>query len=140
MSSFSLAFSYFTSADFQIHAFTVELGKVKPFGQNDMSNFSEITDNLRSLMQAQSISMAAFNNDNFNLFEVLGDITKVTDNFKLHIADDVSNFTDFPVNTLLSEDKGEIYRTSQEGESIVFPNAKVANGQRAGLLVVPTQL
>ena len=91
-------------------------------------------------MQAQSISMAAFNNDNFNLFEVLGDITKVTDNFKLHIADDVSNFTDFPVNTLLSEDKGEIYRTSQEGESIVFPNAKVANGQRAGLLVVPTQL
>ena len=133
-------FSYFTSASFQAHAFTVELGKVMPFGQNNMSNFSEITDNLRSLVQEQPISMAAFNNDNFNLFEVLGDITKVTDNFKLHIADDVSNFTDFPVNTLLSEDKGEIYRTSQEGESIVFPNAKVANGQRAGLLVVPTQL
>ena len=57
-----------------------------------------------------------------------------------HIANDVSNFTDFPVGTLLSEDGEQQYRTKQVGESIVFPNANVANGERAGLLVVPTKL
>ena len=52
----------------------------------------------------------------------------------------MSNFTDFPVGTLLSEDGEQQYRTKQVGESIVFPNANVANGERAGLLVVPTKL
>ncbi|MEW6984549.1 succinylglutamate desuccinylase [Colwelliaceae bacterium 6471] len=133
-------FSYFTSEEFQAHAFTVELGKVMPFGENNMASFQKITDNLRSLIEDKPIVMAAFDNDNFNLFTVLGDITKVTDEFILHIADDVSNFTDFPVGTLLSTDGKSEYITSQLGESIVFPNANVANGQRAGLLVVPTQL
>ncbi len=133
-------FSYFSSATFQAHAFTVELGKVKPFGENDMANFQSTEDNLRQLIQDQPVKVAIFDNNNFNLFKVLGDITKHTDNFVLHIANDVSNFTDFPVGTLLSEDGEQQYRTEQVGESIVFPNANVANGQRAGLLVVPTEL
>jgi succinylglutamate desuccinylase len=133
-------FSYFTSENFQAHAFTVELGKVKPFGENDMVNFKVMTDNLRSLIQGESIVMEAFDNQNFNLFEVLGDLTKETNDFTLHIDDDVSNFTDFPVGTLLSQDGKNKYITTQEGECIVFPNAQVTNGQRAGLLVVPTQL
>lgn len=133
-------FSYFSSATFHAHAFTVELGKVKPFGENDMANFKATEDNLRQLIQNQPVELMAFDNNNFNLFSVLGDITKHSDDFVLHIANDVSNFTDFPVDTLLSEDGEQQYRTKQVGESIVFPNANVANGQRAGLLVVPTQL
>lgn len=133
-------FSYFSSTNFQAHAFTVELGKVKPFGENDMANFKATEDNLRQLIQDQPIELTAFDNGNFNLFTVLGDLTKSTENFVLHIANDVSNFTDFPVGTLLSEDGEQQYRTKQVGESIVFPNANVANGERAGLLVVPTEL
>lgn len=133
-------FSYLSSAIFQAHAFTIELGKVKPFGENDMDNFKAMQENLAKLIQAQDIAIPEFNNKNVNLFTVLGEITKETDDFKLFIADDVSNFTDFPINTVLSQDGETQYITTHLGESIVFPNAKVTNGQRAGLLVVPTQL
>ena len=133
-------FSYFTSSQYQAHAFTVELGKVKPFGENNMADFAAMTNNLRKLIIGEKVKTESFSNDNFNLFEVIGDITKETDNFELFISDDVSNFTDFPVGTKLSQDVSQSYATSQPGESIVFPNAKVANGQRAGLMVIPTQL
>lgn len=133
-------FSYYSNANFGAHAFTIELGQVKPFGENNMANFTAIEHNLRCLIEDKAIETTPFDNRDFNLFSVLGDITKNSDAFKLYIAEDVRNFTDFPVNTLLSEDGAEQYRTSQPGESIVFPNAKVANGQRAGLMVIPTQL
>jgi succinylglutamate desuccinylase len=133
-------FSYYSSAEFKAHAFTVELGKVRPFGENNMANFQAMTDKLTALVSNQDLLLTSFDNKDFNLFTALGDITKVSDNFTLFIDDDASNFTDYPVDTLLSSDTGEEYRTTQEGESIVFPNTNVGNGQRAVLMVVPTTL
>mgnify|MGYP003385104687 CR=1 FL=1 len=133
-------FSYFSSATFQAHAFTVELGKVKAFGENDMTNFEAIENSLRQLIEDRPVQLTPFDNSNFTLFEVLGDITKSSDDFIFHVADDVSNFTDFPIGTLISEDGEKQYRTKNIGESIVFPNANVSNGQRAGLMVVPTKI
>ncbi len=132
-------FSYFSSANFKAHAFTVELGKVKGFGENDMNSFQAMSDNLSALISEQAIELAEFDNKNFNLFKVLGDITKYSDEFKLHVNDDVSNFTAYPAGTLLAEDKHD-YRTVEEGECIVFPNAKVGIGQRAALMVVASKL
>ena len=133
-------FSYYSSANFSAHAFTVELGKVRPFGENNMANFSAMTEKLTALICDEDLLLNSFDNKDFNLYTALGDITKVSDNFKLFIDDSASNFTDYPVDTLLSTDTGEEYRTTQPGESIVFPNAKVGNGQRAVLMVVPTTL
>jgi len=133
-------FSYFTSSNFNAHAFTVELGKVMPFGENNMANFEAIKNNLQALIQDDKIELNIFDNANFNLFKVLGDIPKITENFVLHLDDDISNFTYFEIGTLLAEDNGYRYQTSETGESIVFPNPKVANGQRAALIVVPTTL
>ena len=133
-------FSYFSSANFAAHAFTIELGKVRPFGENDMTNFQAMTDNLSALVSDEEITLKNFDNNDFNLFEALGDITKVSDKFELYIADKASNFTDYPVGTLLSTDTNQEYRTTLPGESIVFPNANVGNGQRAVLMVVPTTL
>ncbi|MCJ8292806.1 MAG: succinylglutamate desuccinylase [Colwellia sp.] len=133
-------FSYYSSANFSAHAFTVELGKVRPFGENNMANFSAMTEKLTALICDEELLLNSFDNKDFNLYTALGDITKVSDNFKLFIDDAASNFTDYPVDTLLSTDTGEEYRTTQPGESIVFPNAKVGNGQRAVLMVVPTSL
>lgn len=133
-------FSYFSSANFSAHAFTIELGKVRAFGENNMTNFKAMKKNLSSLVCDEKISLKSFDNDDFNLFKALGDITKVSDKFELYIADEASNFTDYPVDTLLSSDNGEEYRTTLPGESIVFPNANVGNGQRAVLMVVPTTL
>jgi len=133
-------FSYYSSAQFKAHAFTIELGKVRPFGENNMANFQAMTDKLTALISDEDLLLKDFDNKDFNLFTALGDITKVSDNFKLFIKDDASNFTDYPIDTLLSTDNGEEYRTTQAGESIVFPNANVGNGQRAVLIVVPTTL
>ena len=133
-------FSYFSSANFAAHAFTIELGKVRPFGENNMANFQAMTDNLSALVSDEEITLKNFDNNDFNLFEALGDITKVSDKFELYIADKASNFTDYPIGTLLSTDTNQEYRTTLSGESIVFPNANVGNGQRAVLMVVPTTL
>ena len=133
-------FSYFSSANFAAHAFTIELGKVRVFGENDMASFQAMTDNLSALISDEEITLKSFDNSDFNLFEALGDITKVSDKFELYIADKASNFTDYPVGTLLSTDTNQEYRTTLPGESIVFPNANVGNGQRAVLMVVPTTL
>jgi succinylglutamate desuccinylase len=133
-------FSYFSSANFTAHAFTIELGKVRPFGENNMASFQAMADQLTALVCDQEMALPEFNNDDFNLFEALGDITKISDKFKLFVADDASNFTDYPVGTLLSTDTDQEYRTTLVGESIVFPNANVGNGQRAALIVVPTNL
>jgi len=133
-------FSYYSSANFKAHAFTVELGKVRPFGENNMANFQAMADKLTALITNEDLLLKDFDNKDFNLFTALGDITKVSDNFKLFIDDGASNFTDYPVDTLLSSDTDQEYRTTHEGESIVFPNANVGNGQRAVLIVVPTTL
>jgi len=133
-------FSYFSSAQFKAHAFTIELGKVRAFGENDMANFQAMTVKLSALISDKDLALEEFDNNNFNLFTALGDITKVSDNFKLFIDDAASNFTDYPIDTLLSTDTNQEYRTTQKGESIVFPNANVGNGQRAVLIVVPTNL
>ena len=133
-------FSYFSSANFAAHAFTIELGKVRPFGENNMANFKAMTNNLSALISDEVIPLKSFDNNDFNLFKALGDITKVSDKFELYVADEASNFTDYPVGTLLSTDTNQEYRTTLPGESIVFPNANVGNGQRAVLMVVPTTL
>ncbi len=133
-------FSYYSSANFSAHAFTVELGKVRAFGENDMTNFQAAADKLTALVCDEDLSLKDFDNNDFNLFEALGDITKVSENFKLFVDDAASNFTDYPVGTILSTDTNEEYRTTKVGESVVFPNANVGNGQRAALMVVPTNL
>jgi succinylglutamate desuccinylase len=133
-------FSYYSSANFAAHAFTVELGKVRPFGENNMTSFQAMANQLTALISDQDLKLSTFDNKDFNLFAALGDITKVSDNFELFIGDEESNFTDYPINTLLSKDNDEEYRTTVAGESIVFPNANVGNGQRAVLMVAPTTL
>jgi len=133
-------FSYFSSNNFDAHAFTVELGKVKPFGENDMSNFSGVSQSLANLISGQPLSLKPFDEQDFNLFKIDRVIDRQHQNFALHFADDVENFTDFPVGTLLATDGELEIKTEKEGEAIIFPNANVAIGQRVLLTVVPTSL
>ena len=133
-------FSYFSSNNFAAHAFTVELGKVKPFGENDMANFADVTKSLTQLITGQALHYPTFNEQDFNLFEIDQVIDRHHENFKLHFADDVENFTDFPIGTVLATDGDREIKTHKKGEAIIFPNANVAIGQRALLTVVPTSL
>ncbi|WP_416304980.1 succinylglutamate desuccinylase [Neptunicella sp. SCSIO 80796] len=133
-------FSYFSSRQFGADAFTVELGKVMPFGHNDMSRFAATDKTLRRFISHGQIDLGDFDPAQMDIFKIHQVINKTRDDFKLNFADDALNFTDFPPGYVLAEENGTKYQAEYPGEAIVFPNAKVALGQRALLTVIPTEI
>ncbi|MAD74428.1 MAG: succinylglutamate desuccinylase [Rheinheimera sp.] len=133
-------FSYYASNEHGANSFTIELGKVKPFGQNDMARFAKADSSLRALICNKPVKSGAFDHSQFNMYQVYRSIIKQTEDFKLHFADDIENFTSYPLGSLLATDGNIEYRVEQEGEALIFPNANVAIGQRAMLMVVPSSV
>lgn len=133
-------FSYFSSTDFNAHAFTVELGKVQPFGQNDMSRFADAKSAITRLVCDKDYLPPELDINDLLIYRVNQVINKSQADFKLHFADDEANFMDYKAGTLLASESGREYHAEHNGEAIVFPNADVAIGQRALLTVIPTTL
>lgn len=134
------AFSYFTVNEFGADAFTVELGKVKPFGENNMEDFSATIRTLTALICDKNIALGDYKPEDFNVFEIYQSVNREAEDFRLNFADDVENFTSFPLDYVLAEDGNRKIKVTKEGEAIIFPNAEVAIGQRALLTVIPTQI
>lgn len=131
----SNTFTSFSAAVSGAHACTLELGKVRPFGHNDLARFAASDHALRRLIGGEPPLCAA---QDLKVFTVVGQITKQSDELKLHVAADVANFTPFPRGTVLAEDRAYQYVVEHDEERIVFPNAGVKPGLRAGLMVVDT--
>lgn len=129
-------FSYFSSNEFSAHAFTVELGKVKPFGENYMVNFSGVIGSLTALISGQPLALIKDKKEDFILFEINQVIDRHCHYFTLNFSDDVENFTDFAIGTVIAQDDEQEIKTQQTGEAIIFPNSNVAIGQRALLTVI----
>lgn len=134
----SKTYSYFTSTEFGAHAFTVELGSVRPFGQNDMSKFDKIISGLRGLIAGEERFETA--TDNLQIFSVVEEVIKRSDEFQLHIPDNAKNFTEYPKGQRLASDKNYTYTTQRDGERFVFPITNVPIGQRAMLVVAPAKI
>ncbi len=132
-------FSYFTSHQFKAHGFTVELGKVRPFGENNHQNFKAIKRNLQSLISGRPIDCNDQQRQSMNIFKVKAELVKKSEQFQLHLDKSVANFTEYAKGERLTSDIDGGYVTAEDGEAIVFPNPDVPIGQRAGLLVVKTQ-
>lgn len=133
-------FSYFSAHQFDADAFTVELGKVKPFGENDMSQFVKVQATLENFISGQDLNYSAYVESDFNIFVISQIVNRTAENFSLNFSDDVENFTDFPIDYVLAHDGENEIKVKQDGEAIIFPNAQVSIGQRALLTVVPTSL
>ena len=134
-------FSYFSSHQFQANAFTVELGKVRPFGENDMSSFVGIITSLRLLIKDEKIFNDDVNNDDFNLFRVVDEVFRHSENnFSLNIDAEQANFSTFPVAFQLTTDDDYGYQMKSNSDAIVFPNAKMPIGQRVALIVSKTTI
>jgi succinylglutamate desuccinylase len=131
-------FSYFTSHSFNAHSFTVELGKVHKFGDNDMANFEPAMEGLRGLIAGQENFEAQ--PESIQTFAVVEEVIKRSSEFKLHFLPDAKNFTVFPKDSILASDRHYQYRTQQDGERFVFPIVNVPIGQRAMLVVAPTEI
>jgi succinylglutamate desuccinylase len=128
-------YSQFTADRCDARSCTLELGKVRPFGQNDLARFATADAAMRRFvagLQPERDAPAP------RVFTVIAQITKQSDAFELLLAADVPNFTPFARGTLLARDGDYRYVVAHDEERIVFPNPSVKPGLRAGLLVVET--
>lgn len=133
-------FSYYSLREHSADAFTVELGKVRPFGENDMSRFAAADTMFRKLISTNELQLPPFQGQRHHVYDVCRTIDRTQQSFRLNFPDDVANFTEFEQGYLLATDGDKQYRVEQAGERIIFPNADVAIGQRALLTVVPVSI
>jgi succinylglutamate desuccinylase len=76
--------------------------------------------------------------DGLQLFSVAREIIKHSDSFRLNLPADIENFSELEPGYLLAEDIAQTrWIIEEEGARIIFPNPKVKNGLRAGILIVP---
>ena len=130
-------FSSFSSSLLKAESFTMELGKVRPFGQNDLGRFSGIQDALRRRFRGLPSPAPQPPFDHLTVFEVVHEILNTGKNFRFHIPDDVANFTEYQPGTVIWEDDETSYRVGHSPEAIVFPNPEVPVGHRIGLMIRP---
>ncbi|WP_321859318.1 succinylglutamate desuccinylase [Burkholderia cenocepacia] len=128
-------YSHFTAEHCGALACTLELGKVRPFGQNDLSRFAPADRAVRKLVSGERRDVDA---PLPRVFTVIDQITKQSDALELFVAADVANFTAFARGTVLAQDGDYRYTVKHDEERIVFPNPTVKPGLRAGLLVIDT--
>ncbi|MFX3814447.1 succinylglutamate desuccinylase/aspartoacylase family protein, partial [Streptococcus suis] len=76
--------------------------------------------------------------DGLQVFTVSREVIKRSDGFKLHLPDDIENFSELPPGYLLAEDAGDETWVIEKGERVIFPNPAVKNGLRAAILIVPS--
>ena len=122
------------SSSLGAESLTIELGQVRPFGENDLTRFAGIERSLRDLLTGADPT-AGRHGETVTVFEVVEEILNTGANFQFHVPDDVANFTEYPPGTLIWEDRHRTYRVGDTPEAIVFPNRDVPVGQRVGLLV-----
>ncbi|MCC5878918.1 MAG: succinylglutamate desuccinylase [Idiomarina sp.] len=132
-------FSYFSVREFDADAFTVELGKVRPFGENPVENFAACRATLTRLISGEELALGAFEGKQHHIYQVLRSINRTEQDFELYFADDVANFTEFAEGERLARDGDNVISAQQGGESVIFPNANVALGQRALITVKEIQ-
>ncbi|WP_431222024.1 succinylglutamate desuccinylase [Serratia sp. L9] len=127
-------FSHFSSEYQQAASCTLELGKARSFGHNDLQQFSGINRALQALVSGEPLPEREPQLP-IRLFRVEKSLIKRSEAFKLFLSDDTANFTPFPQGTLLCEQPDESYQVQHTSEWILFPNPHVAVGLRAGMML-----
>ncbi len=127
-------FSGFSSEHLGAESFTLELGKVRPFGQNQLSGLSRLRETLVHLMAEQPLAESG-DADDPEIFQVVHEVIHTGPGFRFYVADDVANFTEFPPDTLIWNDAESGYRVGDQPEAVIFPNPNVPVGHRVALMI-----
>lgn len=127
-------FSYFTSQYCQADSCTLELGKARPFGHNDLNQFALINQGLLSLITG--VDMLPNVVEPIKVYQVTQELKKISEQFRLNFPESVKNFTRFSAGDVLASDGEITYQVQQPHEWVLFPNASVRLGLRAGLMLV----
>lgn len=133
----SWTFSHYSKHYHGAQAFTLELGRALPFGENDLAPLAPMGKLLDALVEGREPVAAAL--DTMVFFQVEHELMRQSDDFHLCFADDTPNFSEFPPGTRLAEDgKAGTFNVGEQPLHVVFPNANVELGARAALLVTST--
>ncbi|WP_439859111.1 succinylglutamate desuccinylase [Pseudomonas sp. MBLB4136] len=138
----SITFSAYTYSQLGAEAFTLELGKARAFGQNQEVNLDRLEAHLHRIIEGRESEQEEQNAElgDLQLFAVAREIIKHSDGFRLHLPADIENFSELPVGYLLAEDLSDTrWVVEEQGARIIFPNPRVKNGLRAGILIVPAE-
>ena len=134
----SLVFSAYTYDRLGVEAFTLELGKARPFGQNAGVNVTRLERRLEQIIEGTEPPLADESLEGLQLFSVAREVIKHSDAFILHLPADVENFSELPKGYLLAQDTPQTrWVIEEEGARIIFPNPKVKKGLRAGMIIEP---
>ena len=129
----SSTFSWFSAEYHGAQSLTIELGKVADFGENDLTLLSYFSHALMKLITESTLPIS-WNND-VEVYRVNRTLLKQSESFTFSFPSDLPNFTFFEEGTYLGSDKEQEFIADEKGEAVVFPNANVALGQRAALMV-----
>lgn len=125
-------FSHFTAAACDADAFTLELGKAKPFGENDPADFATTMKTLVDLITGNRPTQP---DQTMAHYHVVAEIIKHSEQFRFYVPEDAENFRLYPRGYLIAEDGDYEYRVQAEQEAVIFPNPGVPVGQRVALMV-----
>jgi succinylglutamate desuccinylase len=126
-------YSYHTSEHHGAAGSTVELGRVGTLGQNDLSQFAEVSAALNRLLRGQPPQAAA---SKPHVFKVAQEVVKLSDDFRMTFGRETQNFTPLKRGEVIATDGETVYTVFHDEELVVFPNPDVRVGLRAGLMVV----
>ncbi|GAB2802249.1 succinylglutamate desuccinylase [Halomonas shantousis] len=134
----SWTFSHYSKHYHGAQAFTLELGKVQPFGANELAALRPLSRMLEALVEGRRPATAPPASMAF--FRVAVELMRESEDFRLCFPDDTPNFTEFPVGTQLAEDaQAGNFVVRDAPLAVVFPNARVELGARAALLARPSE-
>lgn len=130
----SWTFSHYSKHYHCAQAFTLELGRALPFGENDLVPLAPMGKLLDALVEGREPEKAL--PERMDFFRVEHELMRQSKDFRLCFADDTPNFSEFTPGTRLAEDgEAGAFTVGDHPLSVVFPNANVELGARAALLV-----
>lgn len=125
-------YSYHTAEHHGAAGSTVELGRIGTLGQNDLSQFAEVSKALDRLLRGQP----ALAGSQPHVFKVAQEVVKLSDGFTMAFGRETPNFAALKRGEVIARDGDTVYTVSHDEELVVFPNPDVRVGLRAGLMVV----
>ncbi len=140
-------FSAWTAQAFGAESFTLELGRVALFGQNDLVPFAALDAAITRCVALQPAAVgrhglpATFPTPRAQaqVFAVCHEILRTEEGFELLVPADAPNFTRFNQGDLVWRDDHGSYQVTQGPQYLIFPNPQVPVGQRAGLMLKPLE-
>ncbi|MCH7313765.1 succinylglutamate desuccinylase [Acinetobacter sp. ANC 3882] len=126
-------FTHFTTERFQAASSTLELGKAKPFGENDLAEFATTDQMLRAVLSDQALPIRQ--KADIRQFKVVDSILKQSENFQLNLSANAPNFSTFQQGEVIATQQAGNYVAHDQQVWILFPNPNVKTGLRAGLIL-----